>query len=308
MIWLWIGTAAVLVPGAFMGFSYFLYHIVLSPGAKRPDPNGNEVHALLEGYAKFFDNAEREEIYLKAKDGVKLCGYLIPGRSLRRFAILCHGYTMEARGIAGPASWFWEQGYSLLLPDARGHGKSGGSYIGMGWAEREDVLAWISYLNERFSTPNIVLYGISMGGATVMMVTGEKLPENVRAAVEDCGYTSVWDEFAYQLRHGLHLPVFPILHVVDRIARRRTGYGFRDASALKQVQKSRTPTLFIHGENDTFVPYAFLSRVYNAATCEKEMLSVPKAPHGLSAPTNPELYWSHVSAFLSKYIPADIEI
>ena len=75
------------------------------------------------------------------------------------FAILCHGYTMQARGIAGPASKFYEMGYSLLLPDARAHGKSGGRFIGMGWAERWDLIGWVEYLNQRYGAPRVVLYG-----------------------------------------------------------------------------------------------------------------------------------------------------
>ena len=37
----------------------------------------------------------------------------------------------------------------------------------------------------------IVLHGLSMGAATVLMVSGERLPEQVKAIIEDCGYTSV---------------------------------------------------------------------------------------------------------------------
>ena len=283
-------------------FSHRLYRAVLLPGADFVSMD-KKITDILEANATFFDGAKREELSLRAEDGTPLVGYLIRGKSTRRFVILCHGYTMKARDLSGPASWFHGEGYSLLLPDARGHGRSGGSYIGMGWAERRDILEWIELLNRRFDTPEIVLYGISMGGATVMMVTGEgRLPSNVRAAIEDCGYTSVWEEFAYQLRHALHLPVFPLLHMVDRIARKRSGYGFREASAIRQVARSHTPTLFIHGDADTFVPYTFLKRIYDAASCEKEMLTVPSAPHGLAAPTNPELYWSHVRAFLGKYV------
>ena len=135
-----------------------------------------------------------------------------------------------------------------------------------------------------------------------MMATGEELPPNVKAAVEDCGYTSVWEEFAHQMRHGFHVPPFPMLHLVDRIARHRVGYGLKDASAIRQVAKSKTPTLFIHGEEDTFVPFAHLYRIFAAASCEKEMLPVPGAPHGLAAPTNPALYWGKVAEFLGKHV------
>lgn len=297
---MWLGIAALCALGVICWVpTRILYRVALDPKIKKP-PVAKEIIAVQEGYAPFFDNARKEEISIRSEEGLRLQGYIIHKQDTR-FVILLHGYTQDARGIAGPASWFWEKGYSVLLPDARGHGRSEGDYFGMGWKERRDVLLWVEELNRRYHTPQIVLYGISMGGATVMMATGEPLPSNVVAAVEDCGYTSVWDEFAYQMKTRVHLPSFPYLYLADRIARRRAGYGFREASAVSQVAKSKTPTLFIHGDADDFVPYEFLRQVYDAAACEKEMLTVPGAPHGLSAPTNPELYWSRVSAFLEKH-------
>lgn len=76
----------------------------------------------------------------------------------------------------------------------------------------------------------------------------------------------------------------------------------RNASSVKQVKKSVTPTLFIHGEADTFVPYEMLDKVYSAAACEKEMLSVPDAPHARSVCAHPELYWKAVTGFINKHI------
>ena len=67
-----------------------------------------------------------------------------------------------------------------LLPDLRGCGESGGAYIGMGWPDRKDMLHWIDWIIRRDSGAQIVLYGISMGGATVMMTAGEELPEQVK--------------------------------------------------------------------------------------------------------------------------------
>ena len=88
-----------------------------------------------------------------------------------------------------------EQGWNVLLPDMRTHGESEGKYIGMGWLDRLDVLKWIDLIRERDEQAQIILHGVSMGGATVMMTSGEALPENVRAVIDDCGYTSVWDIF-----------------------------------------------------------------------------------------------------------------
>ena len=84
-----------------------------------------------------------------------------------------------------------EMGFTVLMPGLRGHGESTGHYIGMGWHNRLDMLRWIDEIVRDDPEAEIVLFGISMGGATVMMTSGEALPPNVKVIVEDCGYTSV---------------------------------------------------------------------------------------------------------------------
>ena len=150
----------------------------------------------------------------------------------------------------------------------------------------------------------IVLFGVSMGGATVMMTAGEAdLSPNVKCVIEDCGYSSVWDEFAGQLKEMFGLPTFPVLDAASLVTRVRAGWSFKEASAVEQLKKTSLPMLFIHGEDDTFVPYAMLDVVYGAcASADKERLSIPGAGHGGAAGTDPELYWATVEAFLDKHM------
>ena len=107
----------------------------------------------------------------------------------------------------------------------------------MGWDDRLDIIDWINTILEYNPNAEIVLHGVSMGAATVSMVSGEDLPSNVKAIVADCGYTSVWDEFAYQLDDLFSLPEFPILNVSSLVAKVRAGYFLGEASTLKQVAK-----------------------------------------------------------------------
>ena len=77
-----------------------------------------------------------------------------------------------------------------------------------------------------------------MGGATVMMAAGEDLPDNVKCIVEDCGYSSVWDEFRLQLKNVFGLPTFPLLNAASLMSKTRAGYSFKEASSVKQLQKA----------------------------------------------------------------------
>ncbi|MBB6451697.1 hypothetical protein HNQ94_000118 [Salirhabdus euzebyi] len=219
-----------------------------------------------------------------------------------KWAIVAHGYTSSAEGMTRWVRNFHEQGYNVLAPDLRGHGNSEGDYIGMGWHDRLDMLQWIDEIIKLDPDAEIVLFGISMGGATVMMTSGEELPSNVKVIVEDCGYASVSDVFIYQLDDLFGLPEFPVINAANTVTKIRAGYDLYEASAVNQVAKSKTPILFIHGDADTFVPYEMLDEVYEEAPVEKDRLVIEGAGHGEAEKVNPALYWNTIWSFIGKYM------
>ena len=240
----------------------------------------------------------------RSRDGLLLVARELAAKEPSHLWAVCvHGFSGNGLNLGLAARHWHEQGWNVLLPDLRGSGDSEGDYYGMGWLDRHDIIGWIrGTVLEKDPGAQVVLHGVSMGAATVMMTTGEQLPENGRAAVEDCGYTDVWEEFTIQLRKVFGLPQFPIMHIANIMAKRRAGYSFREASSVRQVKKSRTPTLFIHGGEDTFVPFFMLDEVYGAAACEKEKLVVSGAQHGESVQLEPQRYWDTVHAFVGKYL------
>lgn len=247
----------------------------------------------------FFDSHITDWQYT-SPDGLRLHAYYLEAAHSDKAVILCHGYNSNPRDLIKYILRLHREGYSVLAPDARAHGRSEGKFRGMGWPERLDIVQWIQLLILRTGPASIALMGVSMGAATVMMTAGEPLPKQVKAVIEDCGYTSAWEEFKAQLKDQFHLPPFPLLYLSSLLCRIQAGYRFGEASALKQVKKCRIPMLFIHGEADTFVPYRFLRRLYSAASCPREMYSVPEARHALAMPQNPEGYWNTVFDFLER--------
>lgn len=254
---------------------------------------------------KWYRAAEREILTITSDDGLELSAIYIPAASpSQKVAIMAHGYTGNLNQMSSYAKLFYDMGFAVLAPDARGHGTSEGSYIGFGWHERNDFLRWINLMIDRHgSDTQIALFGISMGAATVMNVSGEELPPNVRVIVEDCGFTSVAAELAYQLKQTYRLPPFPLLHITSLITRIRAGYWFEEASPLKQIKKNRLPILFIHGEEDRFVPTKMVHQLYAACSAPKELYLAPDADHGRSYTRNKEEYKQKVCSFVSTYIP-----
>jgi len=221
--------------------------------------------------------------------------------------ILLHGFTCCPWSNAGLVREFHRWGFNVLQPHLCGHGESEDPFVSMGWLDRIDVLAWINYLIDEYEDPKIILFGSSMGAGTVMMTTGEALPDNVICAIEDCGYTSVRDLLASAAGHVLPEGLLTELGLsaLDAVTRLRAGFSLKEASCVKQLKKSKTPTLFVHGEEDDSVPFRMLQEVYDAAACEKAMLTIPGAGHSEFL-KSPELFFGTVQAFIIKHLGREL--
>lgn len=295
----------ILGVGGLVG-NYF-YNLALNPFTSKDmifgdddDDTSLEVEADVNWLIK---DSNYIDTYITSSDNLKLHAYEVKNENKTdKWAIVVHGYTSEGKLLSSKAKHLYNMGYNVLVPDLRSHGTSEGNYIGMGWHDRLDIINWINYIVKNNPKSEIALHGTSMGSATVLMVSGEKLPSNVKAIVADCGYTSVYDEFSYQLKQLFNLPAFPIMNFSDVVTHIRAGYCLNDASAINQVKKSTTPILYIHGDKDDFVPYYMMDELYNATNSEKEKLTIEGGEHANSDLVNPKLYWSTVNSFLEKYI------
>ncbi|MBO1299272.1 MULTISPECIES: alpha/beta hydrolase [unclassified Enterococcus] len=307
---LWIKIligAALLVTVVLVFAGNYFYNYAVVPSEKdflEGDTPGTTKTNEESAAQSWFANPEnRKEWHQTSADGLELSAIYLPASDSHKTAIVAHGYMGDAETMANYAKMFHDLGYNVLVPDARGHGKSEGDYIGFGWHERKDYVKWIDQVIEtNGQSEEIVLYGISMGAATVMMTSGETLPANVKAIIEDCGYSSVNEELSYQLNELFGLPPFPLIQVTSLMTKIRAGYFFGEADSIKQLEKNKLPMLFIHGDADTFVPYKMLDKVYQATNGPKEKYVVPEAEHAKAYSVDPEKYQQTVSSFLEKYV------
>ena len=283
----------------------------LDPGVITGDPLRAEA-------LRWFEAAKQDISLSCGRDGI-LHGWAFPAEGVRvgtdgrllardaapggRYGILCHGYAGKPADVCIEAYLAHQQGVTVITPAARGFERNDDRLIGMGYLDAHDLLGWIGLITQADADARIALYGVSMGGAEVMMAAGEGLPANVRCIIEDCGYTSVWDEFAYQMRSMLHLPVHPLLDAAALMCRLRAGYGFRSASAVRSLARARVPMLFIHGTADTFVPYRMLDEVYAAcANPVKERVAIEGAGHALASHTDRDRYYGAIGLFLQRFL------
>lgn len=293
---------SAIVTGAFIG--NLVYDLVLNPKiSKNIIYADNKNTEPREDSKWLMEKSNYMDEYINSFDNLKLHAYIVKNKvKTDKWGIVVHGYAGNGKLMSDKAKYFYEMGYNVLIPDLRGHGESEGNYIGMGWDDRLDIISWINHIIKENPKSEIVLHGTSMGASTVLMTSGENLPSNVKAIISDSAYTSVLDEFKYELKTFLNLSYFPLINITDLITMIRAGYSFREASALDQVKKAKVPILFIHGDSDKFVPYYMMNELYDATNSPKERLTVEGGEHANSDLISPYLYWLTIMDFLEKYI------
>lgn len=257
---------------------------------------------LVTGY-KWYDTIYRQHVTIKSRKGETLHAmeFRNPSNS-NVWAVVLHGWTNCKREMSSYAMEYYNRGFNVLVPDMRGHGNSESKYVSMGWLDRLDITDWLYSIAEENPKSKIIIHGISMGGATTMMTTGEKLPENVVLAVEDCGFANVGEILADRCDRKYHLPSKVLMPGVSFMNKIFNGFFLGEASAIEQLKKSKTPTLFIHGDKDDFVLVSNLDRVYNACAAPKAKHVIKGAEHALSSHWYHEEYWQVVDSFLEKYL------
>ncbi|MDR1004361.1 MAG: alpha/beta hydrolase [Prevotellaceae bacterium] len=305
-------TVALLLAAATAAGGFYMLDYSLRPGTN----DGRDVAA---SYRYMFDEypyiqpwvdslqtaGALRDTFIVNPDGIRLHAlYAAAAQPTRRTAVIVHGYTdSSVRMLMIGYLYHRALGYNILLPDLQHCGLSGGSAIQMGWKDRLDVLRWMEVANALYGgETQMVVHGISMGAATTMCVSGEPQPPYVKCFVEDCGYTSVWAQFAKELKEQFGLPPFPLLHAATTLCKLRYGWSFGEASPLKQVAKCSLPMLFIHGSADTYVPTQMVYPLYEAKPEPKAMWVVPGAAHAVSYKENREEYTRRVHRFVEQYI------
>ena len=295
---------------AITGASYYMLDYSLSPDKERKDTVQcfRQLTKDFPEVAPWLDSLKSgkalRDTFVTMPTGEKHHAFFIRHQEpTRKVAIILHGWRDCAIDFFYLARIYHQiLGYNVVMPDLHAHGLSEGDAIGMGWQERWDVLHWMSVAHKLFGADDFVIHGVSMGAATTMNVAGEKIPSFIRNIdfVEDCGYTSVWDEFKYELEEEFSLPPFPMLYSTSLMCKLKYGWSFKEASSLKQLEKSHHPMLFIHGDNDHFVPSNMVRPLYDAKKNHKKIWISKGAEHAMSYKKYPQEYANRLQDFLNK--------
>ena len=298
-----IVTVVVLLLVITIGTSFYMLSYALSPDGGKADVDScyNQLFECYPDTKPWVDSLNRvgalRDTFVVMPTGERHHALYVHHGS-QKTAFIIHGWRDSAVKYLFLARLYEHVlgGYNVVLPDLHAHGLSEGDMIQMGWLDRKDVLHWLTI----FQTDTMVVHGVSMGGATTMMLSAEEMPKGIKDLrfVDDCGYTSAWDEFASELKNQFGLPPFPLMYTTSLLCKMRYGWSFSEASAIDAVRQSPYPMLFIHGDEDTFVPTEMVYRLYQAKPSNKKLWIAPGAEHASSYLTHPDEYIRQLSDFL----------
>ena len=276
-----------------------------------------DVQGVIELFAKdvldeklmkaFSDGEERikelavEEVSIISLDGLKLFGHIARAKKQKRVVLAFHGWRGSWSRDFGMTADFWrENGTTVVYIEQRAQGKSEGEYMSFGVFERFDCVNWTEWASGYFgkSVP-IYLAGVSMGAATVLMTCGQKLPSNVKGCIADCGYTSTDEIWKHVASDCLHL-IYPA-NTLRTLCKEKLHFDPVKHTTIEALSKATIPMLFIHGDNDHFVPVEMTLDNYDACASEKMIMISPGAEHGLSYYNEPERYQDYVLRFFERF-------
>lgn len=295
---------------AVFGGAYYAYRLAFySPMKDRekiPEVKGEqyEVHkSAIRDLFRGLQSKPCEFVTIESNDGLTLSGRYYHNADDAPLAIGFHGYkSCWLTDFCGGADIAFQMGQNVLLVDERAHGKSQGRSITFGIKERQDLLCWINFALNRFGPDTrILLYGVSMGGATVLMASGMELPENVKGIVADCPYSSPLD-IIMEVGRQTGYPVKLIRPFVILGAKLFGGFDVRETSAEDAVKHSNAPILIIHGEDDNFVPAAMSEAIAKANPEKITRHTFPGADHALSYMVDTHRYRKLVMQFMEKVL------
>lgn len=244
-----------------------------------------------------------EDITFPSRDDkLTLRGWYLPSHNGEQIIIMGHGAGGHRAdpdvNMLGIASELIDHGYNVLMFDFRGHGESEGERLSAGYHERKDLLGAIDFVKGRGFT-HIGILGFSMGATTALMAAAEEV--DIDCVVADSSFAELTGIMEREFKERSGFPGFfltPVLFMVKIM------YGV-DFAAVEPVETvsgiAPRLILFIHGEEDTFIPLDHAYRLKEASqNPQNELWVAPNATHVRAYVENRAEYINKITAFFDE--------
>jgi len=247
-----------------------------------------------------FEGLIEEDISINSYLGYTLKGKLYLQDNPNKFVLMCHGITSNYEGMKKYSIPLIKKGYSIMFYDHRNHGYSDRNYTTLGFFEKKDAKCCVDYLMKRFNEPLVGVLGESMGAATALQLV--TIDNRLSFCIEDCGYSNAYNLMYHRALEDHNKILALFTKPTDIYLKFFYKFSLKDVSVVHTINKATCPILFIHGEEDSYVPFYMCKELYESYEGQKMMYTVKGASHAVAYPTDPETYSNEVNKFLDLYV------
>ena len=223
-----------------------------------------------------------ENAFLDTADGAKLHGWFLPAEKEKGVLLFLHGNAGNIGGRLFKAKGWIERGFSVFLIDYRSYGKSEGEIKHQDdiYRDAETAFNWLMK-EKKYSLPQIILYGESIGTAPAVKLASE---HKVWAVILEAPFTSFLDLVK------VHYPFAPPVMLKDFIF-----------SNIDRIADIKAPLFILHGTHDEICPFLGADLLMEKAPDPKELYVIQHGQHNdLPAHAGSD-YWDRPLAFLEKH-------
>lgn len=307
-----LAVLLIVISAVIVFLSYYFSQMVVHPSVNSLEKQIDEAVGNGRFTHEYLNSLRTERFTIQSEYGYSLHG-IIQNNSIsilpenhKKVAILCHGYTSGKITMSGYARRLLDMGFTCIMYDHRNHGESKGcAPTTMGYYEKYDLKAIADFCYDRYGNDiGLVTYGESMGSATVLSHLA--IDDRPVLTIADCGYSNLRELFIYMLHNTFHIPIHrSILWIADKFLKNYGQFTMDQVDPKQGAIVAKSPILFIHGLNDTFIPYTMSSEMSKLGTGVRELFLCPNAEHALSEVTMPDEYTKVLSEFINKNYPSD---
>ena len=231
--------------------------------------------------------AELQDASIHAADGAEMKGwYVHPSKFNGNAVVLMHGITDNREGVAGYGIVFLDHGYAVLLPDARGHGESGGEIATYGVKDAADLHRWVSWIYAKEGSSVGCIYGFGESYGAALILESLEIETRYCAVVVESPFSTARAMSYERVSRPLHMgPWFgktlgqPIIESAAIYSRLRYDIDLLKPSPLDAVKHSSVPVLLIHGTKDGNISPLHSEVIARAAPDRVQLWLVPGAIH-----------------------------
>lgn len=184
--------------------------------------------------------------------------------------LLFHGYSAEKSSLLKNAEFFNQSGYSTILTDFMGCGNSEGNQTTIGYFEAENVKTVYQYAEKSYS--NIILYGSSMGSASIVRAVS-KFNINPNKIIIECPFSSM-EQTVENRFENMKIPSFPMSYFLTFWGGTINGFWAFSHNPSEYSKNIKQPVLLMYGAKDKNVKREEIDDIYKYIASQNKTLKI----------------------------------